>query len=386
MANIHDYMKTKHRQHLSAASLQKQKQTEAQNKIKTALRNVDEAAKAALHPRRIVVVANEKDCGDGISSVTMERRVPMALKIPSAMSPAMSDVTNQIHLNSFDETSKALFSEKQSIKSSGKSYSNSQGSKRTNGSSDKSFSNNHGSKGTNDRINNGPSRENLPSVSVAVEPSFKLSPRRQWELEPFQNALQQFPLTKETLQPLLSSKRKVTIVGRSNMLQSFRDSLSLEGIFNDATITSTSKPQPPTHSVLDLVSQLISLNAVDTNSDQQDGPLDHVIHEETHSADDLERCPRAVPSTQDALNNIAITNSSSNSENNKHYIFHENSNGAGYIISDKSNDDTETIEGSLHFESNEKVDIDNTGNTSGQVDLNASSESEEYDDSFYSED
>lgn len=360
-------MRSKHRQHLTAASLQKQKQDEAQNKIKTALRNVDEAAKAALHTRRVVVVTDRKDGGDGISSVTVERRVPGVVKLPSAMSPAVSDVTNQVQLNSFDETSKALFSEKQSMESGVKSYSNSHDSGRTNGEieDDESSKENH-----------------LPIVSAAVdvEPNFKLSPRRQWELEPFQNALKQFPLINETRQP--SSKREVPIDGRSNMLQSFRDSLNLDIIGNEAAATTTksaSKPPARIHSVLDLVSQLINSNAVDASSDCRDEALDKVVDERTHSVNDHESCPQpAVPSKRDT----------SNSENNKCYIFQEDSNGAGYIICDQTNYDTETIEGSLHFESNQKAEdySSRSGSEQEQVDLNASSDSEQYDDSFHSED
>lgn len=321
-------MKSKHRQYLTQAAIQKQKQIESRNKIAVALATVDKQAKKALEYRGSVRwQANQHDV---VSSLTTNDGPPRMLKVHS-MSP-LSDVTNQNNFNghSLDDTSRALFGSNDSEKKQSISV------KSTIESTEMM------------QIENVSQTYSLNSKQKECQsavPYQPLSPRRQWELEPLQKALAQFASVKDTFQPIAIPRR---------------DNNALSVPRGKEVPTNQLKFQPqqvvtfPNHSVLDLISSQYISN-----------------HGEKRTQDSLCESIKSTIDTQKEPNiNAAMNN------DDKVYNFQEDSNGAAWIIgSTHKNIDTDSIEGSLCIEM--KLEATNAS-SSGH-------DEEEYDDSFYSE-
>lgn len=331
-SNIREYGGTKHRHHFAAIALQKQRQNDKQ-KIKLALERFGKEAKAALNYLGVACVKN-KNC-DSISSITA-KRPPMILNV-RPMSP-FSDVTNQNYLiDSFDETIRALISKKQTRVAANCNM-------------------DHGKikivHTKNDSI-------------ISTKPSL-LSPRRYWELEPLQNALKRFALVQNTFQPFTT--RFISEKGDNNTMFSSITQVDTNIIrgANPIFARGTAKTHAPICSVSEFSLQQYA---------QTDGEIQEIANDNAYEQDvSANTASTSISPVDDGKTEyLTIENNYSDygltTDDKKVYTFQENSNGATWIITNNSdkNKQNESLEGSITA-------------------LNMSSESENYETSFDSED
>lgn len=323
MTPIQDYMRQKHRRYLSQASLEKQRQLASRQKIQLALKSVNKAAKAALEYRGVVQITGNGN--SAVSSITAEHP-PRMLKVHS--SSPFSDVTNQIQLESFDETSRALFSEKASVPDTIQDTKSSSviGREEINRS----------------LIPNGGATEQDQSSDSAEVPKSLLSPRRQWELEPLQNALKLFT---DKFEPTLPSVQLQSDVQFRSTLREVAATMNIDTV---QSLQSQVQPRPPIHSALDIILQqpsseceVLSDGDAAIDADQ----IDTTRPKATSTFANHTHDSRAVQTDSVLKQNNDIESS----RDDKVYTFEEDANGAAWIISaaKKRNQDDESVKAVL---------------------------------------
>jgi hypothetical protein len=385
-SSIQQYMHTKHRRFITQASLEKQRQSASREKIARALQTVDREARAAVGPRGAVHEHHRCNAtngviveSDAISSLTDERP-PGILKFKSASSEAAS---------------RALF---------GKVHCD-ENALTTSGGGDQQ---------TMIEIVNYEKEEN------EVDAKQPLSSRRQWELAPLKDALEKFATSDGTFQ--IVAKRQLYV--KSNGLSGKHCGGKKETRFI-AHQNAVIKPEAPLHSVLELFVQYEQeIQADKRGADPMDVIETMETCKSTESAsfanEDDAQLPSANVAIREPTASIADTASVNQDDkvqilqpdSNKAFTFQEDSNGASWILktSIERKQDAHSMEGSISS-ADELVEdsIRSACNTRDDKavkdrickersfsfnestkdnlnELNVSRESDEYDDSFYSED
>ena len=394
--SLRQYMKIKHRHHVTQSTIQKQRQIATQQKIALALQQVDQQARAALYPKAIVRNARDVDA-DVLSSVTVEvqvERPPKTVHVHS-MSP-LSEVTNR----------KGYYHRQQHRQHQGQTFDSNSLEDCTNQASllnvtkSKHSINRVTIKSTKDgkgsivEMTSTPEHDKENSqINIHTTTTRKplLSPKRQWELEPLQKALEHLALSNESL---FSIQQMPTTQDGVGTIQQYyhakthsNNNANYEKVIGSLTRTKV-KPRGATHSVLDLFVKQYRFK----DDDEEQQTLNKPCQEEAIAINDigLEATQESnlLPSVQSNQSDKLPTSPATPTLNTdtKIYTWEEDSNGAAWIIGRMENEDGATMEGSIQPELNQSVNgLRLEASDAIKHELKDESDSDIYDDSFYSE-
>lgn len=361
-SNLRQYMKTKYCQHLAQVAGERQRQIASRQKIATALHNVEKQAKAALHPKTVQI----RDV-DVVSSVTVER---------PPLSP-LSEVTNWIRRQPGEKDSNSLNDSTNRASITGKKQDEHSTHLITKQPTHlKSNIDDMASALDTDKEN----------TTIHTDPSTTqkpaLSPRRQWELEPLQNALKRLADTDKLLFLIRPPNTDGFRTTRRDCQEETHRNINYEGVIGTMSRNSV-KQRGVAHSALDLLVKHYKpkeLQTVDETCQEDAIGMKDIGLEATSE-------PKSTP-VESTQNDRVSTTSTTPTQNtaNKVYTLQEDDNGATWIIGTMEAEDA-TIEGSIQPESNRRpheIQLE-AKNVAISHQSNAESESDEYEDSFYSE-